>query len=65
MIDIIEGEVGEVAYINDQGPQHLFVIKRNGKEILIPINDDFIIDLDRENKIINLKIPDGLLKIYI
>ena len=65
VIDIIQGEVGEVAYINDQTPQHLFVIKSNGKEILIPINDDFIIDLDRKNKIINLKIPEGLLKIYI
>ena len=40
-------------------------LKSNGKEILIPINDDFIIDLDRKNKIINLKIPEGLLKIYI
>ena len=60
-----QGEVGEVAYINDQTPQHLFVIKSNGKEILIPINDDFIIDLDRKNKIINLKIPEGLLKMYI
>ena len=65
MIDIIQGEVGEVAYINDQALQHLFVIKSNGKEILIPINDDFIIDLDRKNKIINLKIPEGLLKIYM
>ena len=65
VIDIIQGEIGEIAYINDQTPQHLFVIKSSGKEILIPINDDFILDLDRINKIINLKIPEGLLKIYI
>ena len=65
VFDIIQGEVGEVKYINDQTPQHLFVIKSNGKEILIPINDDFIIDLDRKNKIINLKVPEGLLKIYM
>ena len=36
-----------------------------GKEILIPINDDFIMDLDRINKMMNLKIPEGLLKIYM
>ena len=65
VIDITQGEVGEIAYINDQTPQHLFVIKSSGKEILIPINDDFILDLDRINKIINLKIPEGLLKIYM
>ena len=65
VIDIIQGEVGEIEYINDQTPQHLFVIKNKGKEILIPINDDFILDLDRINKIISLKIPEGLLKIYM
>ena len=64
VIDINHGEIGEITHINDQTPQHLFVVKSSGKEILIPINDDFILDLDRINKIINLKIPEGLLKIY-
>ena len=64
VIDINHGKIGEITYINDQTPQHLFVVKSSGKEILIPINDDFILDLDRINKIINLKIPEGLLKIY-
>tara|TARA_Y100000814_G_C12168981_1_gene347196 strand:- start:115 stop:639 length:525 start_codon:yes stop_codon:yes gene_type:complete len=65
VIDINYGEIGEITYINDQTPQHLFVVKSSGKEILIPINDDFILDLDRINKIVNLKIPEGLLKIYM
>ena len=65
VIDINHGEIGEITHINDQTPQHLFVIKSSGKEILIPINDDFILDLDRINKIVNLKIPEGLLKIYM
>ena len=63
--DITVGEIGVIEYINDQTSQHLFVVNKNGKEILIPINDDFILNLDRTNKIINLKLPDGLLKIYI
>ena len=65
VIDINHGKIGEITYINDQTPQHLFVVKGSGKEILIPINDDFILDLDRINKIVNLKIPEGLLKIYM
>ena len=65
VIDINHGEIGEITHINDQTPQHLFVVKSSGKEILIPINDDFILDLDRINKIVNLKIPEGLLKIYM
>ena len=65
VIDINHGEIGEITHINDQTPQYLFVVKSSGKEILIPINDDFILDLDRINKIVNLKIPEGLLKIYM
>ena len=65
VIDINHGEIGEITHINDQSPQHLFVVKSSGKDILIPINDDFILDLDRINKIVNLKIPEGLLKIYM
>ena len=65
VIDINHGEIGEITHINDQTPQHLFVVKSSGKEILIPINDDFILDLDRINKIVNLKIPEGLLNIYV
>ena len=65
VIDINHGEIGEITHINDQTPQHLFVVKSSGKEILIPINDDFILDLDRINKIVNLKIPEGLLNIYM
>ena len=63
--DIRHGKIGEIKYINDQTPQHLFVINSNDKEVLIPINDDFIIELDRINKTIKLDLPEGLLKIYI
>ena len=41
------------------------MINSNDKEILIPINDDFILELDRINKTIKMDLPEGLLKIYI
>ena len=63
--DIRHGKIGEIEYIKDQTPQHLFVIKSNDKEVLIPINDDFILELDRINKTIKMDLPEGLLKIYI
>ncbi|MAI92731.1 MAG: 16S rRNA processing protein RimM [Flavobacteriaceae bacterium] len=63
--DITHGKIGEIEYINDQTPQHLFVINSNDKEVLIPINDDFILELDRINKTIKMDLPEGLLKIYI
>ena len=63
--DIRHGKIGEIEYINDQTTQHLFVINSNDKEVLIPINDDFILELDRINKTIKMDLPEGLLKIYI
>lgn len=63
--DVRHGKIGEIEYINDQTPQHLFVIKSNDKEVLIPINDKFISDIDRINKTIRMDLPEGLLKIYI
>ena len=63
--DIRHGKIGEIKYINDQTPQHLFVINSNDKEVLIPINDDFILELDRINETIKMDLPEGLLKIYI
>ena len=46
------------------GPQPLFVIDSSGNEILIPIHDDFIKELDRKSKRIFLDLPEGLLDIF-
>ena len=59
------GKIGVIEYVNDQAPQHLFVIKKDDKEILIPLNNDFIIELDRDKKIIKMDLPEGLINLYI
>ena len=50
--------------MNDSGHQPLFVIDANGSEILIPVHDDFIKELDRKEQKIHLDLPDGLLDIF-
>jgi len=57
-------EIGRIKSVNDSGPQALFVIDSNGIEILIPVHDSFIKNLDRESKEIHLELPDGLLDIF-
>lgn len=59
------GEVGIITGVNDSTSQALFEIDRNGKEVLIPLIDDFIKNVDRENKILQLEVPKGLIEIYI
>lgn len=59
------GKVGIITGINDTTSQALFEIDRDGIEILIPLNDEFIKKVDRENKIILVKTPEGLIDLYL
>lgn len=63
--DINYGEVGILKGINDSTSQALFEIDRDGIEILIPMNDEFISKVDRENKTIEVKTPEGLIDLYL
>lgn len=65
VVDENFGEVGRVTSINDSTAQALFVIDRDGLEILIPMNDEFIKKVDRANKIIHVETPEGLIGLYI
>ncbi len=65
VIDLMRGNIGKIVAINDSGAQPLFEIDKNGTEILIPLIDDFIIALDRENKTITLETPEGLVDLYL
>lgn len=59
--DVNYGAIGTISHINDHSAQHLFVVKHNGKEILVPIIDNFIKKVDRKNEKIIVETPEGLL----
>lgn len=59
------GDVGILKGINDSTAQSLFEIDRDGIEILIPMNDEFIVTVDRKNKTILLTTPEGLIDLYL
>ncbi len=63
--DTVFGEVGIIENINDKAAQPLFEIDRNGTEIFIPMIDDFIKKVDRENKTIEVETPEGLIDLYL
>ncbi|MEC8397284.1 MAG: ribosome maturation factor RimM [Bacteroidota bacterium] len=63
-IDQFDKEIGIIKSVNDSGPQPLFVIDADGTEILIPVHDNFIKELDREGNKIFLDLPDGLMDIF-
>jgi 16S rRNA processing protein RimM len=63
--DVNFGKVGIIKSINDTTAQALFEIDRNGTEILIPMNDEFIKKVDRKKKTILVQTPEGLIELYI
>jgi len=63
-IDQFDKEIGIIKNVNDSGPPPLFVIDADGTEILIPVHDNFIKELDREGNKIFLDLPDGLMDIF-
>ena len=65
VIDEEKGELGKVHEIIEYPTQSLIQIVINGKEVLIPIHDDIIQDVNREEKKIYIKAPNGLIDMYL
>lgn len=64
VVDAEAGEVGVIEDVNDQTPQVLFVIKKGYREILFPVVDELIDRLDRKEKKIYVRFPEGLIDLY-
>jgi 16S rRNA processing protein RimM len=48
----------------EEFPQQLMaIVDVNGKEILIPLHEQLIVDIDKDQKIIRMEIPEGLLEL--
>ena len=63
--DVNFGKVGIIKGVNDSTAQALFEIEKDGKEILIPVNDQFIVKVDRAQKTIIVETPEGLIDLYL
>jgi 16S rRNA processing protein RimM len=63
--DVNFGKVGVIKGINDITAQALFEVDRDGIDILIPMNDEFIKNVDRKKKTIVVDTPQGLIDLYL
>lgn len=59
------GELGEILDVNEY-PQH-FVATMNykEKEVLFPLNEDMILEIDLDEETILVDLPEGLLDLYL
>lgn len=60
LFDIELGLIGEILEVNDFAGNLLLSVEYQGKDALVPLNEDLIVRLDEENREIELRIPDGL-----
>lgn len=65
MEDVNYGYVGKITGVNDTTSQALFEVENGENQILIPMNDEFIEKVDRTNKKIIVKTPEGLIDLYL
>jgi 16S rRNA processing protein RimM len=62
IVDQCGNKVGEIVSIDDSTENVLFnVLSDSGVEFLIPVSDDYIIEIEEDGKVIRMDIPDGLL----
>jgi len=59
------GMAGTIKSVNDSTSQPLFEIDYQGKEILLPINDAIILEVNRSTKTISVNAPEGLIELYL
>lgn len=63
--DVNFGEVGKIVGINEKTAQPLFEVDREGVDIFIPMIDNFIKKIDRENNKVIVETPEGLIDLYL
>ena len=60
VIDQTVGDLGNILEINNQTSQSILIVNKNDKKIMIPLVDEFIVELNKKEKKIILNLPEGL-----
>jgi 16S rRNA processing protein RimM len=63
LVDEKRGEIGRISDVDTSTLNTLFLIEKNGKEILVPAADEMIIRIDENQKKIYMELSDGLLEV--
>jgi len=61
LVDEKLGEIGIIDQVDNYSGNIVITVNFKGRELLVPFNEDFLISLDKQNKIVTLSFPEGLL----
>lgn len=65
VVDVTYGPVGRLENVIEYPAQPLFQIMKDDVEILVPVIDQVIKEVDREHKILTIDAPAGLIDLYL
>ena len=65
IIDKIYGSIGIIFNVSDNGHQTLVTVLYKEKEVILPLVDDFIENIDEKTKKIFFNAPEGLIDVYL
>ena len=53
--------VGDIAAVDEQTENAIFIIDCDGTELMVPANDDLIVEFDIDKRVMVMDLPEGLL----
>jgi 16S rRNA processing protein RimM len=59
------GELGEIIEVNEYPQQFVATVIYQNKEVMFPLNEDIIVEIDEEQGTVLVSLPDGLLDLYL
>ena len=64
--EVFEGDkrLGSIKEVIDLNGNQLLTVESNGKEILIPLKDEILTEVDLKSKKVIVNLPDGLLDVF-
>ena len=62
MEDAQQGLLGTIIEVDESTINTLFVVERlDGEELLVPAQEEFLLGIDQENRVVTVELPQGLL----
>ena len=61
IVDILYGEIAEIEEVVEFPQQEMAYVTFKNKTLLLPLHPNFVVEVDRENKILTMNLPEGLL----
>ncbi|NSL90018.1 16S rRNA processing protein RimM [Chitinophaga sp. Mgbs1] len=62
--DAHHGPLGVIEEVIEMPMQVLVKVQINGKEALLPVNEQSLVKVDKKNQVVHLDLPEGLVELY-